>query len=124
MELKVKIYLSDDSGEKFMGIGVIWLLEEVGRAGSLRKASINLGISYTKCYNMVKRAEENLGRELIDRKKGGASHEGATLTDFAREFISLYWDFQKRAKEKVEEEFVIFGKDLEGLKRRFEEDAV
>ncbi len=123
MELKVKIYLSDDGGEKFMGIGVIWLLEEVGRAGSLRKASINLGISYTKCYNMVKRAEENLGRELIDRKKGGASHEGATLTDFAREFVSLYWDFQKRAKDEVGREFAVFEKDLDDLKRRFE-DAV
>lgn len=123
MELKVKIYLSDESGEKFMGIGVIWLLEEVGRAGSLRKASINLGISYTKCYNMVKRAEENLGRELIDRKKGGAAHEGATLTDFAREFVSLYWDFQKRAKDEVAKEFAVFEKDLDDLKRRFE-DAV
>lgn len=112
MELKVKIYLTDDEGDKFMGIGVIWLLEEIDRAGSLRKAAMNLGMSYTKSYAMLSKAEENLAFPLIERRKGGASHEGAALTQKAKEFIKLYWAFQSRAKEKVEREYDDFKKSL------------
>lgn len=112
MELKVKIYLTDDEGDKFMGIGVIWLLEEIERAGSLRKAAMNLGMSYTKSYAMLSKAEENLAFPLIERRKGGASHEGAALTQKAKEFIKLYWAFQSRAKEKVVREYDDFKKSL------------
>lgn len=112
MELKVKIYLTDDEGDKFMGIGVIWLLEEIDRAGSLRKAAMNLGMSYTKSYAMLSKAEENLAFPLIERRKGGASHEGAALTQKAKEFIKLYWAFQSRAKEKVVKEYDDFKKSL------------
>lgn len=112
MELKVKIYLTDDEGDKFMGIGVIWLLEEIERAGSLRKAAMNLGMSYTKSYAMLSKAEENLAFPLIERRKGGASHEGAALTQKAKDFIKLYWDFQSRAKEKVVREYDDFKKSL------------
>lgn len=112
MELKVKIYLTDDEGDKFMGIGVIWLLEEIDRAGSLRKAAMNLGMSYAKSYAMLSKAEENLAFPLIERRKGGASHEGAALTQKAKEFIKLYWAFQSRAKEKVVREYDDFKKSL------------
>ncbi len=115
MELKVKIYLTDDEGEKFMGIGVVWLLQEIERSGSLRKAAMNLGISYTKSYSMLSKAEANLAFPLVERKKGGSSHEGLTLTDKAREFIKLYWDFQSRAKERVQEEFKEFAASLASL---------
>ena len=120
MELKVKIYLTDDDGEKFMGIGVIWLLEEIERAGSLRKAAINLGMSYTKSYAMLSKAEENLAFPLIERRKGGSSHDGAILTEDAKKFIKLYWDFQSRAKERVSEEYEDFRKSYAAL---FKEDV-
>ena len=115
MELKVKIYLTDDSGDKFMGIGVIWLLEEIEKAGSLRKAAMNLGISYTKSYAMLSRAEENLSFPLVERRKGGSSHEGVALTDKAKEFIKFYWAFQSKAKERVMEEYEDFVKSLSSL---------
>ena len=36
MELKTNFYLVDENGEKFMGVGVLWLLAKVGAMGSLR----------------------------------------------------------------------------------------
>lgn len=73
MELKTKIYLLDDEGEKFMGIGVLWLLNEVAKTQSLHKAASNLSISYSKAFNMVKNLEKTIGKEVLARKKGGAS---------------------------------------------------
>ena len=118
MELKVKLYLVDDEGEKFMGIGVLWLLEKTQELGSLRKAAKDMTISYTKAYNMVRRLETVLGLEVLDKRKGGASRDGACLTDFGRELCRLYRDFQEEAKEKVSEPYEAFKAALE---RKMEE---
>ena len=90
MELKSKFYIVDDEGEKFMGIGVLWLLEKTGQLGSLRKAAKDMTISYTKAYNMISRLEEALGLEVLERRKGGSSRDGATLTPFAIAFMKAY----------------------------------
>lgn len=124
MELKVKIYLTDDEGVKFMGIGVIWLLEEIERAGSLRKAAMNLGISYTKSYAMLSRAEENLSFPLVERRRGGSSHEGAVLTEQAKEFIKLYRAFQSKAKERVAKEYEDFVASLSCLHKENDDGQI
>lgn len=122
MELKVKLYLVGDDGEKYMGIGVLWLLEEIEKTGSLRQASISLGISYSKCYQMISKAEKALGHPLVERRKGGASHEGAVLTAFARDFMELYRGFQNDVKEKAEDAFKAFSESFTRLSAK--EDSI
>ncbi len=115
MELKIKLYLVDEEGEKFMGIGVMWLLEELSRCGSLRQAAINMDISYTKALGMINRLEEKLGVSVIERKKGGQERGGATLSDFGARFIKLYNSFQEEAKRRTEEPYGTFISDLNRL---------
>ena len=76
MELDTKLYITGSDGKKYMGIGVLWLLEEIDKSKSLRSASINMGLSYSKAYGMLKRLEEEVGRPFVERKRGGASREG------------------------------------------------
>lgn len=76
MELKVKLYLIDEESEKFMGIGVLWLLEKVAEHSSLRKAAMSLGISYTKALAMVQNLERELGIAVLNRQKGERSAAG------------------------------------------------
>ena len=118
MELKVKLYLTDDKGEKFMGIGVLWLLEKTDELGSLLKAAKDMTISYTKAYNMIKRLEEELGLAVLERKKGGVSRDGACLTAFGKELVKLYRTFQLAAKERVMEPYNEF---CSALKEKMEE---
>ena len=108
MELDTKLYVIGSDGKKFMGIGVLWLLEEIDKSKSLRAASINMGLSYSKAYQMLKRLEESVGKPFLERKRGGANREGAELTPFAR-------DFQRDAKAAAEKEFVIFRDRVENL---------
>ena len=117
MGLKIKIYLTDDAGEKYMGIGVLWLLDEIGKTGSLRKAAANLDIAYSKGYSMIRRAEDVFGIPLLVRRKGGKGREGSSLTPFAREFMELYRDFQQEVKDRADEPYERFSKALEELKR-------
>ena len=108
MEIKAKLYLVDSQGDKFMGIGVLWLLQQVALEGSLRQAAAKLGISYSKAFNMVRHLERNLGMAVIERKKGGSAHHGASLTEFGSRFLALYDDFQAKAKQTINGPFETF----------------
>ncbi len=115
MELDTKLYLVDDDGEKFMGIGVLWLLENIGKEQSLRKASRKMNLSYSKAYNMLSTLEREVGRSFVERKRGGAAREGLVLTPFAYSYMALYRDFQEKAKKKAYGEFEIYKNKLELL---------
>ncbi len=108
MELSTKLYILDEEGKKFMGAGVLWLLEGVEKTGSLLSAARSMGLSYTKARGMLDSLEESLGRPVLDRKKGGAERTGASLTPFAKKFISLYREFQSEVKMEAERKFEDF----------------
>ena len=112
MELSTKLYILNDDGEKFMGAGVLWLLEGVLETGSLLAASQRMGLSYTKARVMLENIEKALGLPMKKRKKGGAEHRGAELTPFALEYIKLYKAFQDDVKASAEDRF-----------RKFEEES-
>lgn len=119
MELKTKLYLVDEEGAKFMGIGVLWLLQQIKIHKSLRKGAAELGISYSKAFAMVRNLESSLGVAMLDRKKGGANRDGATLTPFGEKFIELYDSFEQEAKATLEQPYKGFRQKLALL---FEED--
>lgn len=117
--LKVKLYL-EDSQEKFMGIGVLWLLQKIEECGSLRAATINLGISYSKAFKMIENLEASLGQPVLERKRGGSNRIGASLTPFGLQFVALYDNFQKQCKTLLKEPFDDFMKNLSNLKQEFD----
>ncbi len=117
MELKSKFYLLNEDGEKFMGAGVLWLLNAIERTGSLRKAAQEIGLSYSKAYKMINNLESNLGKAVVDRKKGGQDRAGAELTPFGVKLCQLYNEFQEEAKKQVEEPYQEF---LDKLKQIME----
>ncbi|MBO6000393.1 MAG: LysR family transcriptional regulator [Spirochaetales bacterium] len=114
MNLKVKLYLESDKG-KFMGIGVLWLLEKVKACGSLRSAAAELGISYSKAFRMVQNLETELGVEVLERKRGGMQRTGASLTRFGEDFICLYDTFQRECKVLLDKPFYDFSNKLDSM---------
>ncbi len=122
MELDTKLYLVDDEGNKFMGIGVLWLLENIGSEQSLRKASIKMNLSYSKAFNMLRTLEKEVGHPFVERKRGGASREGIVLTDFARKYMALYKNFQDRVKNAALAEYEKYKVEVEQLTREVSDD--
>ena len=113
-KLKVKIYIENED-DKFMGIGVLWLLQKISSCGSLRAAAIELGISYSKAFRMIENLEKSLGHDVLSRKRGGASRSGATITPYGLAFMNLYDGFQKECKAMLKEPFEDFCKKLEKI---------
>ena len=91
------------------------LLERIEETGSLLSASRSMGMSYTKARGMLEMLEESLGRPVLDRRKGGADRQGATLTPFGRKYISLYREFQREAKADARKRFDAFCASVEEL---------
>lgn len=83
--------------EIFFGIGVVIILEALEEAGSMKGACARTGISYSKAWRMLKRAEKGAGYELINRKQGGANGGGCMTTEGGRDLIIRY----KKAEEMI-----------------------
>lgn len=123
MELKTKIYLVDEYDEKFMGIGVVWLLEKVRENGSLRSAASSLGISYSKAYTMISKLEKTLEKSVLIRKKGGSSRPGATLTTFGEVLLEEYKVFQSSIKEVTRVPYEQFSRDFNNILSTFDKNG-
>lgn len=104
MEAGYKFWI-EESGKKIFGNGPMELLIETDKLGSLRKASIQMNMSYSKAWNIIKLLEESTGHDILEKRIGGQQGGGSTLTDEAREIISCYSKFRKEAEEAVKEAF-------------------
>ena len=113
----VKLMLA---GEKpFFGPGTINLFLQIDRLGSVRGACEATGISYSKGWKMISRAEKALNCRLVDRQQGGKNGGAAALTDTCREVIRLYKDLETSIREYAQTEYErIFG-DMKAQKPNF-----
>lgn len=123
MDLKTKIYLVNSENEKFMGIGVVWLLEEIQKHSSLRAAANEIGISYSKAYSMMNMLENSLGKVILVRRRGGYSREGAYLSEFGKEFLKTYKSFHQEIKEITKAPYDKFDSEINLLLKEYDKEG-
>ena len=80
----------DDAGNRVFGPGPAELLRRIREHGSLRAASISMGMAYTKALALVRNAETALGSPLTTRVVGGAGGGGSTPTPEADLLLASY----------------------------------
>jgi len=105
MDVKLKIYFVDNAGSQFMGIGVYWLLLGIKKYGSIRKAAGDMHLSYVKALSMLNNLEKTLNERILERKRGGDSREGTSLTVSGEKLLSLYKVYQDKVKTYADKEF-------------------
>jgi len=108
MKVNLKISIVNEDNKGFMGIGLVWLLRRIKKYRSISRAAKDLNMSYVKALKILNCLEENLGRKMLIRERGGREHGGARLTPFAEEFIEEYDRFQKDIKTYSERKFDSF----------------
>ena len=91
-----KVYLLDETGQRFFGDGPCCLLRLVEETGSLRKAAEEMGMAYTKAMKLIKHAEAAVGQPLTQRIIGGAKGGGSRLTDAGKELVKRYEEYKAR----------------------------
>lgn len=75
---------------KCFGKGVAQLLELVDELHSLRQATQEMNIAYSKAWTVIKVAERELGFKLLETTTGGRHGGGAILTPEARRLLADY----------------------------------
>jgi molybdate transport system regulatory protein len=109
MEIKSKIWL-ESGGEPVFGRGRMFLLQAIGRHGSISQAAKEINISYRKAWSYIKAMEERLNMKLVERRTGGKNGGGALLTGEAGDFLKRYGLLEKGIREIVDRRFSdIFG---------------
>ena len=94
MRYKLKIQIGNN--EPNFGKGVVELLELCDKYGSLSKAYKEMGMSNSKAWKIIKRAQEDLGYELVHTTSGGSHGGGSCLTLEGKEVVRKYKLFQEK----------------------------
>lgn len=103
--LHPKVTLQLFTDEKSFGPGVALLLEKIKEKSSIRKAAFDIGMSYSKAWTIIRRAENNLGIELLVSKTGGTDGGGATLTEDGERMLKAFRECEKELFEFTAEKF-------------------
>lgn len=102
--VKVKI-LNDE--ELVFGPGLVTLMEYIGESGSMKEACGKMGMSYSKGWKIVNRAETELKYELIARRHGGNQGGKCELTEQGRSLIERYRKMEEQVKFLTQEAFEV-----------------
>lgn len=88
--MKITVRLFTGEGDKSFGPGVAELLTRIDQCGSLRTATMEMGISYSKAWIKLGECEKALGFPLLERTAGGPHGGGARLTEKGRRLLEAY----------------------------------
>ena len=101
MPQKIRLSFQLYNNEPHFGRGMVTLLSLIDKGYSLRGASMEIGMAYSKAWRIVKETEAALGIQLLDRD--GA--HGSTLTAEGDKLLDAYLDIDAKLQKLAEEEF-------------------
>ena len=99
--LKVRVY----NEEIAFGKGIAQILELVEQYGSLTAAYKTMGMSSSKAWKILHRAEADLGYPLLTSVSGGVHGGGTVLTAEGRELLEKYQEFNAAVQNFAKESF-------------------
>lgn len=118
MKLHVKLTLANAADEEFFGIGLLHLLQGIGRNGSIHQAARAMGLSYVKALKILNRLERELGATLLIRRKGGAARGSTELTPVARRFMRDFAKMRAAVQRAADAAFAEFRRGMDaGLRK-------
>ena len=107
--IKTKIVLSKNVD--FFGPGLFHLLRYIDEEGTSHAASKKMGMSYSKCWKLLNRAEEQMGFTFLDRYNGGPHGGNSRITEEGREFMRRYEALLEEMKEISQKAFEKYFKE-------------
>ncbi|MFN2363657.1 MAG: winged helix-turn-helix domain-containing protein [Halarsenatibacteraceae bacterium] len=90
MKANFRCWLENEQGEQIVGPGLYRLLTEVKKSGSLSQAAREMNMSYRTAWGKIKKIEERVGTEVIEKKVGGKDGGGSELTSKGYQLMEMY----------------------------------
>jgi molybdate transport system regulatory protein len=95
----LSIRIDFDPTGSALGPGMAELLERIDKLGSIRKASISMGMSYRKAWTILGELEHNFGGPIVKTEIGGWRGGGAKLTELGHLLFKTFRDIEKNATQ-------------------------
>lgn len=105
MEPGYSLWIKNNKGERVFGEGPYKLLVLVDKLGSLNKASVEMGMSYSKTMSIIKKSETSLNIKLLEREIGGSYGGGSKLTKEGKELVEKYERFKEISSRAIEKAY-------------------
>jgi len=96
--IEVRVWIEETEGA-FLGIGKIWLLENIQKTGSITNAAKEMKMSYRQAWQLVEEMNQRAESPLVEKLLGGKGGGGARLTQAGERAIGLFYEIEKRIKE-------------------------
>ena len=91
--------------EAFFGPGMMVLLKQIDVLGNVREACEKAGMSYSKGWSLIRTAEQELGRPVVERSPGGKSGGIAQVSDAGHILMEQYERLEREVSEFTEKKF-------------------
>lgn len=104
---EISVALSKE--KPFFDSRIATLLTLIDETSSVRAAGQRMQLSYSSCWNIIRRLEEQLSYSLVERNQGGSGGSRSVLTEKGKLLIERYNSYTKLlssyAEELYEEQF-------------------
>ncbi len=101
--IEVRVWIEEAEGA-FLGIGKIWLLENIKKTGSITNAAKEMKMAYRQAWQLVEEMNQRAESPLVEKLLGGKGGGGAKLTEAGERAISVFYEIEKRIKEFAQKE--------------------
>lgn len=101
--IEVRVWIEESEGP-FLGIGKIWLLENIKKKGSITNAAKEMKMAYRQAWQLVEEMNQRAESPLVEKLLGGKGGGGARLTEAGEKAIVVFYEVEKRIKDFVQRE--------------------
>lgn len=102
--IEVRLWIEEAEGP-FLGIGKIWLLENIQKTGSITNAAKEMKMAYRQAWQLVQEINQRAESPLVEKSLGGKGGGGARLTEAGEKAIVNFYEIEKRIKDFAQQEF-------------------
>ena len=75
------------------------LLKKIAASGSVREACQQIGISYSKGWNIIQNAEDGMGCRIVERRPGGTGGGTADVTERGKKLLNLFETYEEQLNQ-------------------------
>ncbi|RVT78360.1 LysR family transcriptional regulator [Flavobacterium sufflavum] len=101
--IEVRLWIEETEGP-FLGIGKIWLLENIRKTGSITNAAKEMKMAYRQAWQLVQEMNQRAESPLVEKVLGGKGGGGAKLTEAGERAIETFYEIEKRIKDFAKQE--------------------
>lgn len=96
--VEVRLWIEESEGP-FLGIGKVWLLENIRKTGSITNAAKEMKMAYRQAWQLVEEMNRRAESPLVQKLLGGKGGGGARLTEAGERAIAVFYELEKRIKD-------------------------